>query len=178
MAVKSNTHTSGPGAVGAARDLAEHRERVCDVKQRTKSDPLGRLLKRVAVDGNGCWVWRGWRDLDGYGRISRGRKSEGSVSTHRFAYELLKGPIPQGMQIDHLCRNRGCCNPDHLEVVTCRVNLLRGDTFQAANVAKTHCPRNHEYTPENTYITTRGGRSCRACETLRRHERAMRGGAR
>ena len=81
---------------------------------------------------------------------------------HRMIYELLVGPIPDGLEIDHLCRNRGCVNPGHMEPVTHRENLMRGDTVAAANPAKTHCIRGHPYDDENTY---RYGshRYCRAC---------------
>jgi hypothetical protein len=99
----------------------------------------------------------------------RGRQ----VRTHRFAWELLRGPIPEGLQIDHLCRNPPCCNPAHMEVVTGRVNLLRSTGVSAINAAKTHCDNEHEFTPENTQIARRGakGRSpesrvCRRCRSL------------
>jgi hypothetical protein len=73
------------------------------------------------------------------------------------------GKIPEGLQIDHLCRVRECANPAHLEAVTCRENLLRGDTVTAHNANKTHCVNGHEYTPENTAITRDGCRRCRIC---------------
>lgn len=71
------------------------------------------------------------------------------------------------MQLDHLCRNRGCINPDHLEPVTCRENLLRGQTFQARNAAKTHCPHGHGYDEGNTRFNKDGSRACRSCERKR-----------
>ena len=119
----------------------------------------------------GCWVWTAYRDRDGYGVVSdtsnRGRRA------HRAVYELHVGPIPEGLQLDHLCRNTGCVNPAHLEPVTCRVNLLRGDTVNARNAQKTHCKRGHEFTPENTGRQPRG-RYCRTCSRLcaRRREEA------
>ncbi|MBO0884191.1 MAG: HNH endonuclease [Mycobacterium sp.] len=82
---------------------------------------------------------------------------------HVFAYELLVGPIPTGMQLDHLCRNRSCVNPDHLEPVSQRVNLLRGATQPAFNTAKTHCPQGHPYEGDNLAFNRDGSRFCRTC---------------
>jgi hypothetical protein len=87
------------------------------------------------------------------------------------AYELAIGPIPEGLTIDHLCRNRGCVNPAHLEAVTNRTNLLRGDGIAALNARKTHCKRGHEFTPENTYVWREGTRACRACHTAQEQAR-------
>lgn len=86
--------------------------------------------------------------------------------SHRFAYELLVGPVPEGMQLDHLCRNRWCCNPEHLELVTPRENTLRGVGPSAVNAVKTHCKNGHEFTPENTRVDQRTGE--RGCWTCRR----------
>ncbi len=99
--------------------------------------PLGlRLFRRVERTDSGCWLWTGALN-GGYGRIHH---SPGRVLyTHRAAYELLVGPVPEGMDLDHLCRNRACCNPDHLEPVTRRENLLRGDTLTAAHAADRPC---------------------------------------
>ncbi|WP_396021799.1 HNH endonuclease signature motif containing protein [Bacillus cereus group sp. BfR-BA-01522] len=83
-----------------------------------------------------------------------------------MSYEMLKGPIEEGMVIDHLCRNRKCVNPLHLEQVTQRINLLRGEGMSAENVKKTHCPQGHEYTEENTYISKAGSRYCRKCRAM------------
>ena len=109
-----------------------------------------------------CWLWTGGIshgygsfDLPGVGRWR-------AVRAHRFAYEALVGPIPEGMVIDHLCRVKACVNPDHLEPVTQRTNLLRGQSFAAVNAAKTHCVHGHEFTPANTIVSP-GRRRCRSC---------------
>lgn len=95
--------------------------------------------------------------------------------THRLAWELQVGPVPDGKQIDHLCRVRDCWTISHLEPVSCRDNLLRGNTAAALNAAKTHCKRGHEFTPENTNMKPlRGGRSvARECITCRRERKRL-----
>jgi len=110
----------------------------------------------------GCWEWSAAKDRYGYGRFKIGRKK---VKPHRVAYELVMGSIPEGLQLDHLCRVRHCINPAHLEPVTNTVNSLRGTSPMAVNAAKTHCPAGHEYTPENTYLRAKGWRACRKCRT-------------
>lgn len=125
---------------------------------------LSRMNAKTRVTPTGCWEWTGSRQRNGYGRVSFQGQSRFS---HRVGYTLLVGPIPEGMQIDHLCRNRACWNPDHLEVVTCRVNLLRGETLPAACAAKTACPRSHLYDAENTWVDNRGARICRTCNKTR-----------
>lgn len=110
----------------------------------------------------GCWLWQGSINPDGYGQIWVGDTLR-MAKAHRFSYQLHKGEISEGLEIDHLCKVRRCVNPDHLDLVTHRENLLRGDTFQARNAAKTQCPKGHAYTPENTYVPPAGGRRCRAC---------------
>lgn len=116
---------------------------------------------------DGCWLWTGTFGSAGYGMLSRGGgRGARSVGAHRAAYELMVGPIPAGLQIDHLCRVRACVNPAHLELVTVRENVLRGEGITARNKRATHCKRGHEFTPENTHITPRGGRKCLPCDRL------------
>lgn len=114
-----------------------------------------------------CWLWTAGT-CRGYGVFATPRQNgrQGrSLRAHRVSYQLLKGPIPEGMSLDHLCRVPGCVNPDHLEVVTGATNTLRGISSPAINARKTHCHRGHEFTPENTYLE-RGARRCKACRRL------------
>jgi hypothetical protein len=121
-----------------------------------------RVLNRVIV-ADGCWEWAGAHNRDGYGTAYTGTRPLGA---HRVIYELLVGPIPEGLTIDHLCRNRGCVNPSHMEPVPKRVNLLRGVGVGALHAAKTHCVHGHPFDAENTRITSRG-RVCRQCHRER-----------
>lgn len=133
---------------------------------------LTRFTSKFSVnEATGCWEWSGARDRGGYGRFTfRGRLH----AAHRVAYELFVGPIPEGLDIDHLCRVRNCVNTEHLEPVTTRENIVRGLAPALAGLrmaSKTHCPRGHEYTEANTYIAPTGGRLCRTCNRDRRHPR-------
>lgn len=111
------------------------------------------------IDKNTCVIFSGSKNEQGYGRLTMNGRGMGA---HRYAYEQARGPIPPGLVIDHLCRNPACVNPDHLEAVTQRENLLRGETHNARNVKKTHCPQGHPYDEANTRHYA-GGRYCRAC---------------
>jgi hypothetical protein len=121
-----------------------------------------RIRANVVIDDNGCWRWQRSLKPNGYGQI--GVPGLGMRYAHRVAYEAWRGPIPVGLQIDHLCRVRDCCNPDHLEAVTCRENIVRGTGFVAVHVAKTHCPTGHAYDERNTKIDRKGSRICRRCK--------------
>lgn len=128
------------------------------------ANPLERFMAKVDQNGpNGCWVWTAAKDREGYGRFG---VANNGVLAHRAGYEMMVGPIPDGLQIDHLCRNTSCVNPRHLEPVTPKVNVHRSFNVAALNVRKTHCIHGHEFTPENTaYIKL--GRACRTCRRLR-----------
>jgi hypothetical protein len=121
-----------------------------------------------------CWLWTAGRSDTGYGTFSVGQGVK--VGAHRWAYEALVGPVPEGLQLDHLCRVRHCVNPAHLEPVTQRENMRRGaghPPFTGARErAATHCPHGHPYDEENTYRNPRTGfRSCRACNLARMRRR-------
>ncbi len=124
-----------------------------------------------------CWLWTAGLDAHGYGLFSdirmtnlRGRAAR---AAHRWSYEHFVGPVPEGLDLDHLCRVRNCVRPDHLEPVTRRENLLRSPlTRTTINAAKTHCPQGHEYTPENTYLRPDdGSRQCCKCRKMRNDAR-------
>lgn len=114
-----------------------------------------RIWGRVEVTGF-CWLWTGYINASGYGRTQHDGRLQ---LAHRVAYELLVGPVPDGMQLDHLCRVRRCVNPDHLEPVTSRENTRRG------KAVKTHCPRGHALVDGNLVLShlRRGWRSCLTC---------------
>jgi HNH endonuclease len=117
-----------------------------------------------------CLEWTGYL-IRGYGQFSVGQLNGRTVQArvHRWLYERWVGPIPKALTIDHLCRNKRCVNPKHLEAVTRAENVLRGEAPSAQNARKTHCKNGHEFTPENT-IWRADGRSCRSCKRV--YERA------
>lgn len=139
---------------------------------RVRSRPaVDRFMEKINVQESGCWIWTGSTFWSGYGNFN------GQLA-HRASYELFVGPIPAGMQLDHVCHDetcrggtsclhRRCVRPVHLRVATNRENVLRGNSPPALNAAKTHCRRGHEFTHENTRIETSGSRRCLKCARLR-----------
>lgn len=130
---------------------------------------LDRLPSLVDVAPFGCWLWRGYKDENGYGRCSITKFN--TQLAHRVVYMTLVGVDEADLlPLDHLCRTPSCVNPDHLEPVSLSVNTQRGlapNILRARAAAITQCPRNHEYTPENTNYNNKGARVCRACTSLR-----------
>jgi hypothetical protein len=115
------------------------------------------VLQRVVQSSTGCWLWQLSLTHDGYAA------SHWVSGVHRLAYEIWVGQIPDGLELDHLCRVRHCVNPDHLEAVTKHENMLRGQSLPAQNVRKTHCLRGHPFDEKNTRIESDGARVCRRC---------------
>ena len=131
---------------------------------------LERFWSHVRIHESGCWLWTGFLSPNGYGNVTmrQGLTHEGA---HRMSWQLhTREPIPEGLQIDHLCRNRACVNPQHLEVVTIKQNLLRGNTRAASNASKTHCLNGHEF--DRNYKNRKGRtRFCLTCHNARQRER-------
>lgn len=131
---------------------------------------VARFMQKVEVDATtGCWNWTAATVTAGYGKVTNGLgRPARSLYAHRVSYEIHREPIPMGLVIDHLCENKRCVNPDHLEAVPSSVNTLRGTSVAAINSLKTHCKHGHEFTPENTYVhySSRRGwrRGCRQCK--------------
>ena len=132
----------------------------------TLADFPERFASKAHVDAAGCWIWDARLNRNGYGSYMH-PDSQKMVVAHRYSYEVAVGPIPPGLQLDHLCRVRNCVNPGHLEPVTQRENLLRGETITAKSAGATHCPAGHEYAGGNLYINPKGHRFCRECHRRR-----------
>jgi len=145
-------------------------------KKNYRCGPVARPLcdrikdRSMPVPWSGCWLWLGALDRDGYGHvmIKTGGGNEIRRGAHRASYEAFNGAIPDGLQIDHLCRVRCCVNPDHLEAVSCKENLHRGETRAAINGRKTHCKNGHPFNDSNTVVSN-NKRVCRTC----RNDRAL-----
>lgn len=140
-----------------------------------------RFAGKIALTDSGCVEWLAGLAGDGYGHFHTTQTPEEKardVYAHRWSYEYHVGPIPEGLHIDHLCRNHKCVSPDHLEAVQQRVNTLRGTAFTAINAAKTHCDSGHQFTADNTYIDPLGYRHCRTCRREVDRNRRPRGSRR
>ena len=139
------------------------------------------------ITESGCWIWTGCANELGYGMmVIKNNSIWKTTFVHRFSYQLHKGEIPNGFQIDHLCMVKCCVNPNHLELVTAKENTHRAIKFGIGGAVtkanKTHCPKGHQYSGENLYIYPNGYRECRICrkenkssfEQKRKQKEAMR----
>ena len=153
------------------RFLRGHVHRVKPPKRRPLEERFWQYVQKGSDDE--CWEWTGQVGHHRYGTLYDTDRKRHNVA-HRISYELFVGSIPKGLTIDHLCRNRRCVNPAHLEAVTMRENVLRSDGPTAINARKTHCLNGHPYDEENTLVSARGGRDCRTCrrERQRRQRKA------
>ena len=134
---------------------------------------VDRFAEKIALTDSGCIEWIAGTAGRGYGFFYAGRTAPGETGrtyAHRWSYEYHVGPIPDGLHLDHLCRNVLCVNPDHLEPVTCLENLRRGQ----GHGRETHCPQGHPHAGQNLYVTPKGSRACRACrnDSVRRTRKA------
>ena len=125
-----------------------------------RQTPLERFWQRVDVNPDGCWSWTGGRVPNGYGKFWVGGQT---LIAHRWLYTTLIGPVDDGLTLDHICRNRLCVRPDHLEIVTVKENVLRGVGYSAVNSRKTHCIHGHPFNQANTRLNKDGSRGCRTC---------------
>lgn len=148
----------------------------------TASKAPDNFLAKIKVNDSGCWEWLGYISQKGYGQLSCNCRG---IAAHTFSYELFIGPVPMGLELDHLCNVKHCVNPVHLEPVTQAENMRRAGGYallaqkggRARGVqlkAKTHCPQGHPYDAVNTYIN-KGARNCRICPQLARKKKMAKG---
>jgi len=132
-------------------------------------DPHERFHEKYQIDASGCWIWTGARHRRGYGWFWH----DGACFAHKWAWVQQNGSVPDGLELDHICRNTSCVNPRHLEAVTHRINVRRGRLI--GNNAKTHCPSGHPYSGANLGIRKKDGtKYCRACHRLYSRRRRQR----
>jgi len=134
-------------------------------KLATPEEILNRFLERVHFTDYGCWEWTGAMASNGYGTFHVPGTKSNVTRSHEFSYHLFVGPVPDGLELDHLCHNPKCINPDHLEPVTHQENMTRGLLFNSnrGNCLKTHCIHGHPFDELNTYVGKDGHRHCKTC---------------
>ncbi len=163
---------------GAIITLSDLRDLAVNLNQRKRPQRLERMgtreadlevaksiMRRIEFSASGCWNFTGYTTKYGYGRAGIGGGETDYV--HRLTYAFVFGPIPENHCVDHLCRNTSCANPEHLEAVTYRTNILRGVSICAASAGSSECINGHIFTTENTYITKAGHRQCRECRRIK-----------
>ena len=122
---------------------------------------ISRGLDYYIEKTDSCWNWKGGLNTKGYGEYWDGQRM---VRAHRFVFEKFKEKIPKDLQLDHLCRNPSCVNPEHLEIVTNKENIRRGENHVAKKMAQTNCIKGHKLNGLNLYITPSGHRRCKICQ--------------
>lgn len=165
---RTNPRRVGDG--NRTRDNQSHSLTTATGAQRQAEPAKSRFLRFVDKT-DGCWLWTGAIQTHGYG--SFGLAAERTVLAHRFSWEVHRGPIPNGLTIDHLCRVRRCVRPSHLQPVTDLENRRRGNSPWFVNARKTRCDHGHEYAHENT-VMHHGKRNCRECINRVQRERYAR----
>lgn len=160
---KSEAMTDADRAISDSGREEEQPARLCYADLLTNRQ-IVHFWRRVNIS-DGCWNWCGRISNSGYGQFSwLSHVGRLNGYSHRISWELLRERIPDGLTIDHLCRNKHCVNPAHLEPVTGRVNNLRGDNPPAQNARRTHCKYGHEFSGDNLWVNSHGYRTCRACK--------------
>lgn len=170
---------------GVSGHAVRNRLRAAGIKvPRYKQNPRERFWAKVDKNGpipeyaphlGPCWIWTSCDDGHSYGAF---HLNGNAVKAHRYSYELAGGTLIDGLELDHLCRVTMCVNPDHLEQVTGRVNMLRGTAPAAVHAQQIECIRGHVFDEMNTYITKTGSRRCRSCALIYYHERQAKRGLR
>jgi hypothetical protein len=158
----------GAGAVLVTLPGVAPRRRRSEMRTYSSIPLEQRFWAKVEKLPSGCWRWTAFCDKAGYARLRQAGRGSEVLYAHRLSYEMHKGPIPVSRVLDHLCRNRWCVNPDHLEAVSNRVNVMRGVAPTVLASVAGICTRGHSLDGDNLYVSPQGKRQCRTCRRLRR----------